>query len=131
MSNLGLYQLMTTMAKKVGGPIGLAGSIFAVGLGAGTGVGFVVGRKTSGRNFSKQSEPDTTKLSIFIVTAEGSSGDLTLHIGDRFRALERDGDAVLIEVLGNANNPYFVSADLLKAISDFAEDPTDDESFPS
>lgn len=133
MSNLGLYQLMTTAAKRVGGPIGLAASILAIGIGAGTGIGFMVGRKSAEREFKDQPAPEATELPVFTVTAEGSSGDLTIHVGDQFRVLERDGDAVLIEVLGNSNNPYFVSAALLEAISDFpaSSDPTDEGPSPS
>ena len=41
MSNLGWYQIMTTMAKKVGGPLKLAGLL--VGGGAVAGEGAVAG----------------------------------------------------------------------------------------
>ena len=40
-------------------------------------------------------------------------------MGDKFKVLESDGDAVLIEKIGDLTNPYFVSAELLKDISDY------------
>ncbi len=40
--------------------------------------------------------------------------------GDHFKVLEEDGDSVLIELLGNDDNPYFVSKELLKEISDYS-----------
>jgi hypothetical protein len=36
-----------------------------------------------------------------------------------------DGDAVQIEVLGGADNPYFVSAEFLRAISGFPAEDSD------
>lgn len=36
--------------------------------------------------------------------------------------MECDGDAILIEVLDDPNNPYFVSSRLLRLISDFPQD---------
>ncbi len=38
---------------------------------------------------------------------------------ETFKVLERDGNAVLIEKLGDDNNPYFVAAELLNEISDY------------
>ena len=134
MSNLGLYQLMTTAAKRVGGPIGLVASILSVGIGVGAGAGFYLGRKTA-RPKPNGDEPatETTTESVFTVTTDGEDGNLKFRVGDHFRVLERDGDAVLIEVLGDATNPYFVSADLLRAISDYPQpdEPADDERSPS
>ncbi len=130
-SNLGLYQWMTTVAKRVKGPaVFLAGVAF---VGWGTGRLIEAGGKGIHRIVKGRRDRTATELPVFTVTAESSSGDLTLHVGDRFRAMERDGDAVLIEVLGNSNNPYFVSAALLETISDFpaGSDPTDDEPSPS
>ena len=33
---------------------------------------------------------------------------INLFVGDEFRILASDEDAILIEVLGDDNNPYFV-----------------------
>ena len=63
---------MTTLSKRVGGPINLAGIVF--GGGALFGGGAVAGA---------------------------------------------DGNATLIEKLGDNNNPYFVSTKFLRSISDY------------
>ncbi len=42
MSNLGLYQVMTTVAKKVGGPLVLAGILIGFGALLHAGVTFVL-----------------------------------------------------------------------------------------
>ena len=43
----------------------------------------------------------------------------SLNVGDAYRILESDGESVLIEKIGDTNNPYFVSADFLRSVSDF------------
>ena len=53
------------------------------------------------------------------------------RVGDEYRVLECDEDAILIEVLGDPNNPYFVSGALLATISDFPEGaPAEGEQDP-
>ena len=37
----------------------------------------------------------------------------------QFKVLERDGDAALIEIMNDENNPYFISAKFLSSISDY------------
>ena len=45
--------------------------------------------------------------------------DLVLHKGDKYRVLESDKDTVLIEVIGDTNNPYAVSVDFLRNKSNY------------
>ena len=119
MSNLGLYQTMTTWSKKMGGPLNL---LLAVGVG-----GYALGRTVEAggklivKSVKKQIEKKkTANAEIYVVNTEGTSNEgLHFSINDRFRVLEIADDAVLIEKIGNANNPYFVSADLLHSISNF------------
>ncbi len=60
---------------------------------------------------------------IYTVEKEAESNeDLKFRIGDKFKVLECDGDAILIELLENDNNPYFVSEKLLKEISDYSDE---------
>ena len=120
MGNLGFYQTMTTFAKALGGPEKAVAVVGVVGYGVfrtieagGRRVYRVVVEKRSAANAA----PDG--LFTFAVAAEPGGG-LMFHVGDQFRILERDGDAVLIEVLGDANNPYFVSSAVLKSVSDFS-----------
>ena len=56
----------------------------------------------------------------YVVCNEGTSDEgVLLREGDQFKVLERDGDAVLIEILGDDGSPYFVSADFLSEISGY------------
>ena len=42
------------------------------------------------------------------------------RVGDRFKVLERDGDAVLIEKEGEKHPEFFLSAAYLSSISNYA-----------
>lgn len=54
---------------------------------------------------------------VYSATAERISNEgLAFKIGDQFRVLEIDRDAVLIEKIVDNNNPYFVSEELLTNI---------------
>ena len=124
MSNLGAYQWITSTSKKVGGP-----------------VSFVLLTMAAGATIYKISELSVTKCikvvkshraaqiapsefqdKIFSVTSFGQSNEgVNFPEGCQYRVLEKDGDAVLIEKIGDENNPYFVSANFLHTISDFQE----------
>ena len=120
MSNLGWYQVMTTAAKKVGGPRNL----FLLTLGAG-GVVYkcseVAVKKAYRTLKGLTDKTDRVELSqVYKVIADGEVGkNLMLYVGDTYRILESDGESVLIEKIGDTNNPYFVSADFLRSVSDF------------
>lgn len=121
MGNLGAYQVMTTVAKKVGGPVKLAAGV-AVG-------GYVVIRtaegviKTGIKKVKKHKETKEIALNtskLYTVHEYGESNEgLIFNIIDTYRVLEKDGDTVLIEKIGDANNPYCVSEELLRKISDY------------
>ena len=116
MSNLGLYQTMTTMAKLVGGPLNLG--ICVAGSGAFVGAGavaafFIIKEKMKAKR-------ETGASNIYTVQKEGQSSEgLVFKVGDQFRVLFIHDDAVMIEKLGDSNNPYVVSAELLNTISDY------------
>lgn len=123
MGNLGTYQAMTMLAKKVGGPRSLA-AVTAV-------TGYVVirpaeaGVRRVAQAIKKRNVPCTTKDQVFRVTTDGEDASgLMIKGGDEYRVLECDGDAVLIEVLGDSNSPYFVSSGFLESISDFPQKDT-------
>lgn len=122
MSNLGAYQWLTSAAKKVGGPKNLVGIIAGTGAVAGVAVykgGEIVVKKIK-KKINKEELQETSDTIIYSVTAEGVSNEgLEFKIGDQFRVLETDKDAVLIEKIGDDNNPYFVSEELLKNISNY------------
>lgn len=121
MGNLGLYQVMATVAKKVGGPlvlaVGTAVGGWAIGRGAEAGGKRIIKRVKVARQ--KKTGGRERAVTFTVAIEADCGGGLTLHAGNEFRVLSRDGDAVLIEVLENANNPYFVSAKTLVSISDF------------
>lgn len=117
MSNLGWYQVMTTMAKKVGGPRNL----FTIVLGSGAILGgtAVTVKRKFGEELSKKKINEEAAI-VHTVKKDGRSNEgLVFKTGDKFKVLERDGDAALIEILHDSNNPYFVSAKFLHTISDY------------
>lgn len=121
MSNLGLYQTMTTMAKAVGGPLNLAGCVAGGGALAGAGVTaaiILIIEKVAEKRRERRQEAETAF--VYTVHKGGQSNEgLVFKVGDQFKVLFVHDDAVLIEKLGDSNNPYFVSAELLRAISDY------------
>lgn len=119
MSNLGMYQSITTWAKKLGGP-----KQFLLVVATGGYVIFRLGeagvRKAIKIVRNDSTEKVINRASIFVVHTEGKSNqDLVFKVGDKFKVLEIDGDSVLIEKIGDSNNPYFISSNFLKSISDF------------
>lgn len=121
MSNLGWYQVITTWSKKVGGPLNLLGIVAGVGT-----LGGVVGTKGIEVLVASQKKKATEKEKVaelsktYTISKDGVSNEgLQFHVGETFKVLERDGNAVLIEKLGDDNNPYFVAAEFLNGISDY------------
>ncbi len=118
-SNLGMYQWITTASKKVHGP----GKLIAllVGGGAIIGAGGVKAKQkiSSSRNKKKQKLEATI---VHTVTEEGRSNEgLLFAKGDTFRVIETDGDACLIDKIGDENSPYYVSLNFLCSISDYKQ----------
>nr|WP_203722743.1 hypothetical protein [Streptomyces coelicoflavus] len=113
---------MTTLAKKVGGPGALA-VVTAVGgwaIGRGTEAGGKRVFRAAKAAAKKRNAPCPTKGQVFDIVSDGEDGKgLALRAGDRYRVLECDGEAILIEVLGGPNNPYFTSAQFLASVSVF------------
>ena len=127
MSNLGGYQVFTTLAKKVGGP----GNLIALIAGGGAIVGgiavkcgeFAVKKGKQAIANRKKNDSSINSDTIYTVEREAESNEgLRFKVGDSFRVLECDGDAILIELIENKNNPYFVSEKLLKEISNYPDE---------
>ena len=121
MGNLGYYQIMTTVAKKVGGPIKLAGIILGTGavLGGGAVAGVSNIKKKVSSELEKKKKIEQAAV-VHTVNAEGRSKEgLHFKVGDKFKVLDADGDAGLIEIIGDNNSPYFVSLRFLSAISNY------------
>jgi hypothetical protein len=120
MSNLGMYQTMTTLAKKVGGPLNLAAIIFVSGYTViRTGeAGVKCLAKNIKGHFNGANKIETFPL--FEVTEDIDCGNgLTLKQNSKYIVIEQADDAVIIEILGDKNNPYCVSADILEKVSAF------------
>ena len=122
MSNLGGYQWLTTTAKKVGGPLNLVLIIATTGAGVYRGGEVLVkcGVKAIRKKCIQKKSIVESDITSYVIKAHGVSNEgLIFEIDDEFRVLESDGDAILIEKIGDKNNPYFVSADFLKEISNY------------
>lgn len=121
MSNLGGYQIITTVIKKVGGPkkaVALLTSVVA-SIAAATGIGgYALGKKKISHKLLTDKQKDNKKTYTVIKYGESNEG-IALNKGDKFVVIMQDKDAVLIEIIGAKDNPYFVSASLLQNISDF------------
>ena len=109
---------MTTIAKKVGGPkpflllVGICGyGVFRISEAG-------IKKFIKAIIHYKNNKPLSSKLYVVHSAGESNEG-LCFVAGDMYRVLESDGDAVLIEKIGEDNNPYFVSRELLIAISDY------------
>lgn len=121
MSNLGWYQVITTLSKKCGGPLKFLGLV--AGGGALVGVAGTKGVEAVASSVKKKAaekKKAVEQSKTYTVSKEGVSNEgLQFHVGETFKVLERDGNAVLIEKIGDDNNPYFVAAELLNEISDY------------
>ena len=121
MSNLGWYQIMTTMAKKIGGPRRfmalLSGGGVLVG-GALVAGGSKIKKRIDKSLADKKREADAAF--VYTVDTEGHSNEgLSFDVGEKFKVLEVDGDVALIDKLDDKNSPYFVSVNLLQSISSY------------
>lgn len=106
MSNLGWYQRIVEWSKRVGGPQYLL--LIAMGTGA------VVEKTTSMvinaickkvKNSKNEHVKDEYILEEDIVVNDR----LKLQKGDKIRIINKDKDVVLIEKVGDNNNPYCIS----------------------
>lgn len=117
MSNLGLYQWMTKIAKKVGGPVNFMVLLGATGAVLERTVEFGLTKVYKNRKACTNNVP--SKKIYKVMMSERNNEGVEFSVGEQFRVLEIDGDAVLIEKLGDNHNPYFVSGQFLEKISNF------------
>jgi hypothetical protein len=146
LGNMDPYIDLSVRAKNAGGPTALIEKLSAEGFakgmivtaavsvalyGAEKGVNLFVKYKTQRAMEIAAATADAIakaeKRSSFAVeTTREMQRSLTLTLGDKFRALTRDGDVIMIEVEGRNDNPFFVSGAQLQQISDFKLDSIDD-----
>ncbi len=121
MGNLGMYQKMTTYAKKVGGPQKLIVLVALFGYVAGKTAEWPIKKgikAISQRNRKNEPEEDLQILKEYVVNKEAVDNQgLRFEVGDIIRVLEKDGDAILVERMGDCDNPYSVSESFLETIA--------------
>lgn len=117
MSNLGFYQTVTTIIKKSGGPKNFVGYLImasTAALGTVGTLGYKLGQK------NEKSKSIASKKRVYIVNKDDVSNEgVRFNVGDKFQVLESDGDAVLIAILNDKDNPHFVDRTLLTEISNY------------
>ena len=118
MSNLGAYQWITTMSKKVGGPEKLIALIAVGSISIYKGSEIAVKKLIKAIKKSKAKAEEKGPAYKVLIPAESNEG-LKFNIGDEFYVLETDGNVLLIEKIGDLNNPYFVDIKLLNEISNY------------
>jgi len=125
MGNLGLYQMLTTVAKKVGGPKILVLLIATSG--------YVVIRtiEASGKIIYKfiiehtggAEEMPLEEALEYEVIKNGTSNDgIEFHVGDKLQILQQDKESVLVNRIKDQNSPYFISEEFLNKISSYRLD---------
>ena len=116
---------MTTWSKKVGGPgrfmtlLVVGGMVFG---GTITSAGHTISSKVKKKldEMKDHKEKMAASAIVYEVSTEATSNEgLCFQKGEFFKVLEEDGDAGLIEKIGDKNNPYFVSRKFLSDISNY------------
>ena len=117
MSNLGAYQTATTWAKKVGGMENLA----LILLGAGYAIGKIIEipARAIVRHIRTKKESNQPRELIVVTSTGTDSSGLVLSKGDSYQVLYSDEDMVLVEKIGDTNNPYMVSPEFLRSVSNY------------
>ena len=117
MSNLGAYQTATTLCKKVGGVGNMTVILMVLGYGCGK-IVEISGRAIAKRIRAKKETNQQAKL-IEVTSSGTDSSGLLLNEGDTYRVLYSDVDMVLVEKTGDEDNPYMVSPDFLRSVSNY------------
>lgn len=118
MSNLGLYQVFTTVSKKVGGPAVLIGLIGSAGYVVLRSVEFG-GKKVIKLVKNKKSKTKESKTKYTFIDSGVDDNGLEFNKNDSFNIAVIHDDVVLIEKHNDKNSPYFVSLEWLKKVSDY------------
>lgn len=115
MNNLGNYKALTIMSKKLGGPENLLLLVFVTGILVSNLDRIIKVITNNRKKISTSIEP-----SIFYIHSEYVD-NLGAHFetGDQYRVLEEDDNSILIEIIGDSDNPYFVDKDILLEISNY------------
>lgn len=119
-SNLGMYKVMTILAKKVGGPVPLAAITMGIGYVGGTAIKVTADKVISRVKKSiAENEPVDSETIYTVSVTSQFEDEVSFTEGDCFRIVAKDEDALIIEIIGAERNPYLVSEDWLKAVSNY------------
>ena len=122
MSNLGDYQKITTVSKAVGGSKNLVMLLLLAGVTGGklVDIGIKEGKKfILSKHEEKRKQKEASEILYTAKKDAEYEQGLRFSKGDKIRVLENDADSILIEKIGDRSNPYYVSRDFLKCMSDF------------
>ncbi len=93
--------------------------VFSAVLGGGTVVGGNAIKKRVITALEKKKQAERAAI-VYTIRTEGKINEgLLFEAGETFNVLEMDGDAGLIDKIGDKNSPYFVSLKFLASISDY------------
>ncbi|PRZ40900.1 hypothetical protein CLV47_11365 [Antricoccus suffuscus] len=119
--NLGGYQVLVTVVKKLGGPAtataAVATALVAVGSTGTLGAQKIIQRLKGDRR--SQSQASNEPSWIEVVDHVANDNGITLEVGARFRVIATTDDTVVIEIEGHKDNPHVVAGDYLASISAF------------
>lgn len=125
-SNLGGYKTAVQLIKVLGGPKRAA--VVGVAVVGTTGYGVLRMVEAGGKRgigalksaVKKRNAPCELEDRVFTVRTDGTDDQgLVFKLGAEYKVLECIDDAVLIELVGDDNNPHIVSDAFLATISDF------------
>lgn len=117
MNNLGSYKALTVMSKKVGGPENLLLLFFGTGI-------LVSNLDRIIKVFTNIKNKNITRFESPVFTIHSDFFDnlgANFKIGDQYRVIEEDDNSILIEIINDSNNPYFVDEDVLLEISNYGD----------
>lgn len=127
LSNLGDYQRIVELIKRVGGPTAAkryawasAGGLIILGGYAHKGLQKlepVVKRKMG----LLRSSDEAPSIPYVVTVSKTDEQGLAFEVGDEFRVMMRVEGAIMIELCGRENNPWMVSPEFLERISDFRQ----------
>lgn len=122
--NLGGYQTATTIIKRLGGPKAAAGVLGAVGTGLffiGGLIGSALTRKIDAKKAGEKMPADPSSPLIgrtFETVAPGTdASEKTLSAGEKIKVMFEDGDAVMVELVGDDEAPHWLSRETFASMT--------------
>lgn len=120
MSNLGLYQVVTTLMKRAGGPKKFFAMILGAGAAGGAAATLAIQKVKS--IVEKRMGPNVPLDDIefpYQFTKKGKEGREEVNSGEKFRVVNNDGEVVFIQKESDPDYYYFLSEKFLMKVSDF------------